>query len=190
MIRGLLLCGGAGARFGGGKLLATAPGDTVPIGVRAARSLVAGTGNALAVVRPGDGVLADALRAAGCEILASEACARGMGASLAAAVEATRPASGWLVALGDMPGIAPATHAAVRDALAGGATLAAAVDAGGRRGHPVGFSAALYAELAALDGDEGARTVVERHRARLELVRVDDPGIRLDIDTPGDLAGK
>lgn len=190
MIRGLLLCGGTGARFGGGKLLATAPGDTVPIGVRAARSLVAGAGNALAVVRPGDDVLAEALRAAGCEVLVSGACARGMGASLAAAVEATRPARGWLVALGDMPGIAPATHAAVRDALARGAWLAAAFDAVGRRGHPVGFSAGLYADLAALDGDEGARSVVERHRARLVAVRVDDPGIHLDVDTPGDLAGE
>jgi molybdenum cofactor cytidylyltransferase len=76
----------------------------------------------------------------------------------------------------------------VAAALARGARLAAAVDAGGQRGHPVGFAADLYEDLAALDGDEGARSVVERHRAWLELVRVDDPGIHFDIDTPGDLA--
>jgi len=52
----------------------------------------------------------------------------------------------------------------------------------------VGFASDLFADLAALDGDEGARSVIERHRAWLEVVRVDDPGIFFDVDTPGDLA--
>lgn len=187
MIRGLLLAGGAGVRFGGAKLLAVAAGDTVPIGVRAAQSLIAGAGNALAVVRPGDGRLATALREAGCEVLVSAACGRGMGASLAAAVSATRAADGWLVALGDMPAIAPQTHARVKAALEAGALIAAAVDARGRRGHPVGFAGALGGELAALDGDEGARAIVEWNRDRLVAVPVTDAGIHRDIDTRGDL---
>lgn len=188
MIRGLLLAGGAGTRFGGAKLLCVMPGDTVPIGVRAARSLIAGAGNALAVVRAGDDALAAVLRDAGCDVVLSDACARGMGASLACAVAASRGADGWIVALGDMPAIAPATHAAVKAALESGALLAAAVDAAsGRRGHPVGFSRALGGELAALDGDEGARSVVARHRDRLVTVPVADAGIRRDIDTRADL---
>ena len=190
MIRGLLLAGGAATRFGGAKLLASAPDSPAPIGARAARSLLAGAGNALAVVRPGDAALARALREAGCEVLESPDSLRGLGASLAAGVRASRGAGGWLVALADMPRILPATHRAVAAALARGAKLAAAVDAAGLRGHPVGFSSDFYEDLAALDGDEGARSVVERHRAWLELVRVDDPGIHFDVDTPGDLAGK
>ena len=71
MIRGILLAGGSGTRFGGAKLLAAFPNDPVPIGVRSARSLVAGLGNALAVVRAGDAALARALRDAGCEVLES-----------------------------------------------------------------------------------------------------------------------
>ncbi|MGE0358376.1 MAG: NTP transferase domain-containing protein [Burkholderiales bacterium] len=188
MIRGLLLGGGEGTRFGGAKLLAATPLDPVPIGVRAARSLVAGAGNALAVVRAGDAALAQALREAGCEVLESADCARGLGASLAAGVKASADASGWIVALADMPRILPATHRAVAGALARGAKLAVAVDPEGRRGHPVGFASDFFADLAALDGDTGARGVIERHRAWLEVVRVDDPGIHLDIDTPGDLA--
>lgn len=187
MIRGLLLGGGAATRFGGAKLLASAPADPTPIGVRAARSLLAGVGNALAVVRAGDAALAAALRAAGCEVLETADSGRGLGASLAAGVKASREAEGWIVALADMPRILPATHRAVAAALARGARLAAAVDATGHRGHPVGFRADLFADLAALDGDEGARSVIERHRAWLEVVRVDDPGIFFDVDTPGDL---
>ena len=166
-----------------------APLGGVPLAVVAARSLLEGTGDALAVVRQGDELLARALREAGCEVLASEDCARGMGASLAAAVKASRSAGGWLVALGDMPGIAPSTHAAVKRALAQGAVVAAAVDAAsGRRGHPVAFGGALGDELVSLDGDEGAKAVVTRHAAELVAVPVTDPGIHLDVDTPSDIA--
>ncbi len=187
MIRGLLLAGGAGTRFGGGKLLARLAGDGEPVGARAARALVAGVGNALAVVRPGDEALGQALAQAGCEVLRSADSLRGLGASLAAGVRASREAEGWIVALADMPRIQPATHRAVAAALGRGTRIAAAGAPDGRRGHPVGFAADLYADLAALDGDEGARGVLGRHRAWLEIVRVADPGIFFDVDTPADL---
>ncbi len=187
MIRGLLLAGGAATRFGGAKLLAAAADHAEPIGVRAARSLVAGAGNALAVVRPGDAALARALREAGCDVLEAADSILGLGASLAAGVKASRDAEGWLVALADMPRILPATHRAIAGAIARGARIAAVADSTGRRGHPVGFSAEMFDDLAALDADEGARGVIERNRAWLEIVRVDDPGIFFDIDTPGDL---
>jgi molybdenum cofactor cytidylyltransferase len=110
----------------------------------------------------------------------------GTGASIACAVRATPWARGWIVALADMPAIEPDTVQAVRAALLAGAESAAPFHRG-RRGHPVGFGAACRAELAALDGDEGARAVLARHPpARLE---VDDPGILFDVDTPADLAG-
>jgi molybdenum cofactor cytidylyltransferase len=113
-----------------------------------------------------------------------------MGASLAAAVAASCDADGWVVALADMPSIAPATHAAVKASLASGALVAAAVSASdGRRGHPVGFSRLLGDELAALDGDEGARSVVERYRQEFVAVEVTDAGIHRDIDTRDDLPG-
>jgi molybdenum cofactor cytidylyltransferase len=163
-------------------------GDTASIGVRSALSLLAGVGNVLAVVRAGDASLARGLRQAGCEVLECEDSARGMGASLAAGVKASRAAHGWIVALADMPRILPTTHRRLAETLTRGARLAAVFDATGRRGHPVGFSSALYADLAALDGDEGARSVIERHRAFLEAVRVEDRGIFFDVDAPGDLA--
>jgi molybdenum cofactor cytidylyltransferase len=52
----------------------------------------------------------------------------------------------------------------------------------------VGFSAALRDELLALDGDTGARAILERHAGLIVQVRSDDPGIFVDIDTPQDLA--
>lgn len=60
---------------------------------------------------------------------------------------------------------------------------------GSRRGHPVGCSRALFAELLALPTDESARTVVHRHAARACVVDVADAGILDDVDTPDGYRG-
>lgn len=182
-IAALLLCGGSGTRFGGDKLLAGGE----PIAARAARNLVAGAGPSLAVIPVGAAGLRAVLEGAGCEVLESDRTASGMGATLAAGIAATARADGWIVALGDMPAIAPRTIAAVREGLEAGAILAAPFDAQGRRGHPVGFSARLRDELLALDGDVGARDVIARHAGEIMRIDSDDPGIFVDIDTRADL---
>lgn len=128
------------------------------------------------------------LEGEGCEILESPESARGLGASLAAGVRASREASGWIVALGDMPFISADTIARVKAGLEEGAVICAPrLRANGARGHPVGFARALYDELERLDGDEGARAVIQRHREQVRLIDVDDEGIVVDIDKPDDL---
>jgi molybdenum cofactor cytidylyltransferase len=176
-------------RFGSNKLLASVPrGATkMPLVSFAARTF-AETLPTLAVVRPGDDPLHAALEGSGCEVLATERALAGMGESLAAAIDATAEASGWIVGLDDMPFVEPATLAKVADALARGALIAAPVDPGtGRRGHPVGFSSSLREELSALAGDAGARTVIARHRHAVVAIPVEDRGIFHDVDTPHDL---
>jgi len=140
------------------------------------------------VIPPGARALRAALEGEGCGILESADTSRGLGASLAAGVRHARDADGWIVALGDMPFIASATFAAVARALREGALIAAPVHRMSKaRGHPVGFSRKLFAELEKLDGDEGARSVISRHGADVSLIVVDDAGITRDIDTPSDL---
>ena len=161
----------------------------MPLAARSACSLLAGAGHALAVLPPGRPELRRALEAAGCEILETERTVRGMGASLAAGVQATADAGGWIVALGDMPLVRAETIAALRHALESGERIAAPFDSAGRRGHPVGFSAVLRDELLALDGDVGAREVLNRHAGAIARIETTDAGIFVDIDTPQDLAG-
>lgn len=185
MIAGILLCGGAGRRFGVDKLLA----GEEPIAARAARALRSGAGSALAVIPLRRARLREVLKAEGCSILETDRTGNGMGASLAAGVEAAAAADGWIVALGDMPLVSPATIEAVRRALERGAPMAAPYDRTGRRGHPVGFSRALLAELLALDGDVGARDLLARHAGMVERIVTDDAGIFVDIDTRADLEG-
>ncbi|MBI2510278.1 MAG: NTP transferase domain-containing protein, partial [Betaproteobacteria bacterium] len=144
----LLLAAGAGARFGGEKLLHPLE-DGVAIAAHAARNLLAVTPDVIAVVRWGDFPLYDMLEQEGCQVTMFRDAARGMGASLAHGVAEARAADGWLVALADMPRISPGTIRGVIAALEQGALIAAPAYKG-ERGHPVGFGAKLRDELLAL----------------------------------------
>ncbi len=195
---GILLAAGRGERFGGAKLLAKARSASSVsasgladlagecIGVAACRHLLAALPQVVAVVRPDDAALAAALGAAGARVVRCANADEGMGASLACGVAATRDAGGWLVALADMPWVLPSTIARVAAAVADGAPVAAPFHTG-TRGHPVGFSSACYAMLAALTGDEGAKAVVAAHADSLARIDVDDAGTLRDVDTPADL---
>lgn len=57
----------------------------------------------------------------------------------------------------------------------------------GRRGHPVIFDRSLFCELMQAPPGEGARAVVTADPSRVGYLDVDDAGIVLDLDTPGDL---
>lgn len=186
VIVGILLAAGNGRRFGSHKLLEPLRSG-IPLAVAAARNLQAGTDWTLAVVRPGDKRLANLLRAEGLEIVYCADADGGMGASLARGVIAAADADGWLIALADMPFIQPQTIRAVARMIRRGSAIAAPM-CRGRRGHPVGFSRGFGRALAALWGEAGARQLLRRRAAQLDLLPTNDAGIHLDIDTPQDLA--
>ncbi|MGH8619935.1 MAG: nucleotidyltransferase family protein [Burkholderiales bacterium] len=186
-LTGILLAAGSGSRFGGDKLLAVLP-DGTPLAVAAVRALHAVLPEVIAVVRPGDTRLAAVLAAEGVRVIECPNAATGMGASLAWGVKHAPAAEGWVVGLGDMPFVQPQTVAMVAAVLAAGAALAAPVYQG-RRGHPVGFTAAYRAALAALSADAGARDILTDAGAALTLIEVDDPGLLRDVDVPADLGG-
>lgn len=54
----------------------------------------------------------------------------------------------------------------------------------GRRGHPVIFSSALYAELLGAPADKGARVVVWAHSAEVLEVPTDEEGVVLNLNDP------
>jgi molybdenum cofactor cytidylyltransferase len=53
----------------------------------------------------------------------------------------------------------------------------------GKRGNPVLFDASLFPELMVVTGDEGGRSVIERHRQELATVEVGDTVAAYDVDT-------
>lgn len=191
----LLLAAGRGIRFdpSGAMLKLIQPAQSgphrgTPIAEAAARNLREAGLDVVAVVRsddaPAQRALRDALVRAGCTVLPNPNADDGMGTSLACGVSHAPDAAGWVVALADMPAIAPATIAAVVSGLRDG-HLTVAPAHRGQRGHPVGFGRALFAELVALSGDVGARDILNRHPPH--LIAVDDAAVLLDIDTPASL---
>ncbi|NDQ58791.1 MAG: nucleotidyltransferase family protein [Acidipila sp.] len=58
----------------------------------------------------------------------------------------------------------------------------------GRRGHPMIFSSALYAELLAAPEDLGARAVVWAHAADVVEVATEEEGVVLNLNDPETLA--
>lgn len=183
---GILLAAGRGKRFDpsgqNDKLLAVLPGGA-PVAVAAARNLRAVLPRVIAVIRPQAAELAALLRDADCEVIVCADADEGMGTVLAFAVNHCKGADGWLVALADMPYIAPQTYANIVAALEQHAIAAPIFN--GQRGHPVGFSRHYLPQLLTLDGERGARELLAQ--ASLHLVLTEDSGTVRDIDTRADL---
>jgi molybdenum cofactor cytidylyltransferase len=181
----ILLAAGASKRFGSDKLLHPLAGGT-PVAAAALANLRSAVPRVIAVVRPGAATLEHLLREAGATVILCADADDGMGASLSSAVSACSDVAGWVVALADMPYIRPETIAKIAASLAAGAAIVAP-SYRGERGHPVGMSVRFRAQLEALRGDEGARSVLRENAGVVKLIGVDDPGVCRDIDTPADL---
>ncbi|MFN0184976.1 MAG: NTP transferase domain-containing protein [Aquabacterium sp.] len=184
----IVLAAGHGSRFEGAdhKLMQHFGGSTV-LGATLTAAVASGL-PVVVVARPDLADLAAGQLARRDVVLlepdATAAGRSGMGTSIAAGVAARGDAAGWLVLPGDMPLVRPETLRAVAAGLEQSPVVYAQFR--GRRGHPVAFGPELYSELARLQGDEGARRLVARYPSL--AVDVDDPGVRIDIDTKDDLA--
>ena len=186
LLHALVLAGGAGTRFGGGKLGASWRG----------RPLVAAALDA-AFASPAAGVTLVTGADPAVEALARGACARpfavvhaadwaqGLAASLQAGWRAApEAAQGVFVFLGDMPRTPPDMAAQLAQAMASApAALAAAPVCDGRRGHPALVARALGPAIAALRGDAGLGGVLRELGPRLALVATRDDGVLFDVDT-------
>jgi len=185
-VAGVLLAAGTSTRYGeDNKLLQRLDGE--PIVRHAARTLVAADLDRVVVV-VGHG--ADRVREAVADlpvaVVDNPEYDRGMGTSVRRGVESIDDADAAVFGLGDMPLVAPATVDRLVEAFRAGAgdPLAASYD--GERGNPVLFGRRHFSALAEVDGDTGGRDLL-RTAPDAALVATDDPGVRRDVDTPGDL---
>lgn len=184
MTIGILLAAGAGSRFGGDKLLAPLHGR--PLVLHAVDALRPAVTEIIAVVRPGDQELAALLTRAGARVAVCDQAAAGMGHSLACGARLAPLDCDVVVALGDMPAVAPHTIERIIAALDAGAAIAVPCHQG-RRGHPVGFAARFVPRLRELTQDRGARSILHGNVDAVQEIPIDDAGVLTDIDTVTDL---
>jgi len=136
----------------------------------------------------------------GCRCVDHAGWSEGMGSTLAHGMKELRMLSpkpdAVLVCVGDLPGLRAEHVAAIVEAARTAGedhrTIPPEVlvvpTHGARRGHPVLFGSSYFAALERLNGDEGARKILEQNESNIRLVELATQAILQDIDTPADLA--
>jgi molybdenum cofactor cytidylyltransferase len=182
VIAGLLLAAGRSTRFGADKLAAPLGGRAV---VRwSAESLARGTDGLFIVIPLDAPAIRQALANLDAVLVPHPGRDAGMGSSIRAGVAALPDdVEAVVIALGDQPLVSSAVVARLCERWRATGAMAVAPLYPDGRGHPVLFDRACFASLLALDGDVGAREVLQSLGAALELVAVDQPA-PLDVDTP------
>lgn len=185
MIAVLVLAAGRASRMGERhKLLAAFDGKAL-VRRAAEAALAAQPGRVVVVTGHRAEEIEAALAGLAVEIVRNPDYASGMSASLRAGVLALGPdCAGVAVMLADMPHVTGDDVRRLLDAFsaAGGRAVVRAVS-GGRRGNPVVLPRATFPVILRLEGDVGARHVVES--AGLDIVDVEiGAAAHIDVDTP------
>ena len=125
----------------------------------------------------------------GIDVIRHEDWAEGMGSSIAcgvSSIEATHHPDAFLLCVGDLPGLRASALRSVRDVFAreGNADSIVVPTFEGSDGHPVLFGRSHAKALAALQGDLGARKILEANASSVIRVPIADDGILSDVDTP------
>jgi molybdenum cofactor cytidylyltransferase len=184
-VHAVLLAAGRSSRMGGpNKLLALFEGE--PLVRRVASGALASKAAGVIVVTGYQaGRVRSALSGLDVAFVENPDFASGLSSSLRAGVAALpADAAGVLVLLGDMPGVSFADLDGMIEAFRkseGRSVVRAAHQ--GRRGNPVLLPRSMFAALVRLEGDTGARHLVEAEG--LDVIDVEiGAGALVDVDTP------
>lgn len=185
-VAGIVLAAGRSTRMGAGnKLLQEVRGK--PLVRHAVEAQLASRAAPVIVVT---GHQQDEVRAAlaGLDVtfVHNPAFTEGLSGSLKAGLAALpKEGPGVVVSLGDMPNVTAGVIDRLAQAFADRPdALAVAPTLLGQRGNPVLLARKLFAEVAKLTGDQGARRLLDAAGDAVEEIALDDPAVALDIDTP------
>ncbi|MGQ9599339.1 MAG: molybdenum cofactor cytidylyltransferase [Anaerolineae bacterium] len=182
-VAAIVLAAGGSIRMG--RLKQLLPVDGQPMVRRVTQTVVAaGLAQVIVVIGAQADRVREVLHDLPVEIVVNEQWPAGMSRSLRAGLQAVQPEiQAALIVLADQPTLTPpllqklvARYQATRAAIVTPFYQ-------GRQGNPVLFDRSLFAELVAVEGDQGGRSLLARYQAQIERVEVDDPAVILDIDT-------
>ena len=186
MIAAIILAAGFARRMGRQKLLLELRGK--PVVRWSVEAILPHVGDTVVVTGQDDEAVRAALAGLAVRFAVNPRPQAGQGSSIAVGAAALRPwTAAALVALGDQPrlpdGLIPRLLA---ERERSGKAIVAPVYRG-TQGTPVLFSGEVFNELRALEGDAGARAVVQARAERVARVEIDAP-MPPDVDTPEDYA--
>jgi molybdenum cofactor cytidylyltransferase len=187
-IAAIILAAGQSRRMGFNKLLADVSGK--PLIVRTVENIAASKVQQVFVVTGHQaGEVATALVGFNVTLIHNSDFASGIASSIKAGIAGLNGFDGALICLGDMPLVS----SAIVD------EMIAAFDPEQKRelvlpvrkgalGNPVLWDGAYFPELLKLEGDRGARGLIEKYRAHATEIEIGDDSVALDADTPEALA--
>ncbi len=189
-IAAIILAAGSSSRFEDGhKLLTDIDGQPI-VGHVCSALAQSKVDDIVLVTAEADGAVAKAAGLGRWRIIENPDAPEGLSTSLRAGLQNIDPDSdGLLVALGDMPGITSELVDRLLSAFnrCQGRAIVFPVSSDGRRGHPIIWPKALFAELQTVTGDSGGKTVLADHKDLWHPVAYEDTGAFADIDTRADL---
>jgi molybdenum cofactor cytidylyltransferase len=186
VIAAIVLAAGFARRMGRQKLLLDLRGR--PVVRWSVEAVLPHVGDTVVVTGQDDAAVRAALDGLAVRFAVNPRPQAGQGSSIAVGAAVLKPwTAAVLVALGDQPRLPEGLIARLlAERERSGKAIVAPVYRG-TQGTPVLFGAEVFGELRALDGDAGARVVVQRRSERVAPVAVDAP-MPLDVDTPEDYA--
>ena len=183
-IAAVVLAAGQSTRMGSNKLLAELRGKPLvaqtvaQVQASGVNEVVVVTGHQAAEVRA-------ALASAGARFVNNPNYFEGLATSVKAGIAAVQDFDAAFICLGDMPLIRAADMQRMMAAfdVEEGRTLIAPSQ-GRKLGNPVLWGQEHFPALMALEGDRGARSLLEAQREAIVEISVEHDGIMLDADTP------
>ncbi|HWK65570.1 MAG TPA: molybdopterin-binding/glycosyltransferase family 2 protein [Rhizobiaceae bacterium] len=181
----VILAAGRSSRMGGPNKLLARFGDEPLVRLTAGRAIGSRTSGTVVVTGHQEERVRAALEGLPVVIVSNPDFASGLASSLKAGIAALPDdAAGALILLGDMPGVGSADiDRLVAAFTAAGGTSVVRATHEGKRGNPVLLPRALFPAVATLEGDTGARHLVEADGLSVVDVEIGE-GASIDVDTP------
>jgi molybdenum cofactor cytidylyltransferase len=188
-VAAVVLAAGEGKRMGGAKMTAMLDGKSLVRypheAVKASRA-----GPIVTVIGHDATKVSVALLGIDTHMVYNPDYAEGMATSLKAGIAAVPDTSaGALILLGDMPHVTAEIINRLLAAFADNPMAKAVVPmVAGQRGNPILIGRTLFADVMTLDGDRGARKLLDAAGDSVIEVSIDDAAVLTDVDTPEALA--
>ena len=185
-VSAILTAAGESSRMGRAKALLPWRGSTL-VEYQAASLLEGGAAEVVVVLGHGHETIAPHIKGEGVRHVVNPHYAMGKTTSIKAGLRELGPEVTDVMLLAVDQPRPPEIVARVVDSHLGAGALVTSPRHRGRGGHPLIFSAALRDELSVItEEDQGVRAVFRAHAADVNEVHIDDPVIRLDLNTPED----